>query len=137
MSDARAENKLEFMIEKRFLIPATKTVTKGFGVKYSGANNQVENCAAGDGAIGIALESGVAGDSVRVALLSGATVIPIKVGTGGATLGSYAITVADGFTNRALGGGTTAREIAGVFLDTGVAGDEIGLMVCKFVGVSA
>lgn len=116
-----------FSLIRHYVIPATKVVTRGFRVKFSGADNQVENCGAGEDGFAVALQSGVAGETVPCAL-EGHQVIPVKVGTGGATRGSFARCVADGMTDVALVDGTTVRNIPGKFLQTGVAGDEVGLL---------
>lgn len=115
-----------------FTVEAAGTVTKGYPVKLGTAATDVVNAGANGKAIGIALASGVAGDSVDVALFG--PVVPAKVGTGGATHGEHAIAVADGFTNQTLGGGTTVKYIAGTFLETGVAGDMVGMMLGRFAG---
>lgn len=117
-----------YSLIRPYLIPATKAVTKGFRVKFSGADNQVENCGAGEDGFAIALASGVAGDTV-ICALEGHQVIPVKVGTGGATRGAFARCVADGMTDVTIADGTTPRNIPGKFLQTGVAGDEVGLLV--------
>ena len=111
-----------------FKIPATKAVTEGFRVKFSGADDQVENCGAGEDGFAIALKSGVAGDSVEC-VLEGFAVAKVKVGTGGATRGLFAKMAADGFTDQAIVDGTNVRNLSGKFLQTGVAGDMVGLLL--------
>jgi hypothetical protein len=62
--------------------------------------------------------------------LNGYAIIPVKVGTGGATRGKQAITVADGYTDAANnGGGTTSQIIKGRFMQSGVVGDLVGLLI--------
>lgn len=117
-------------------VAAGQTATKGYGLKFASADNEVQNCGAGERAIMTALESATAGNRVQV-LLHAYAIVPVKVGTGGATRGLPAIMAADGYIDRALGGGTTSREIAGFFLQTGVVGDEVGLAVAPFSGVSS
>lgn len=124
----RADYKDPTQLVQHFLIPSTKVVTKGMSVKFSGADNQIENCEAGDDGIGVALASGVAGDTVPVRL-DGAAVIPVLVGTGTATRGLYAVTVADGHINQAIADGTTVRNLRGKFMQSGVAGDLVGLLI--------
>lgn len=124
----RAVSKVSNGCIQHFVIPATKAVTKGKSVKFSGADNQIENCGAGEDGIGTALTDGVAGDTVPI-LLDGYAVVPCLVGTGGATRGSYAVTVADGHTDRAIADGTNPRFLRGKFMQTGVAGDIVGLLV--------
>jgi hypothetical protein len=97
-------------------------------VKFSGADNAVEDCGANEDGIGIAMESGVAGDTVSISL-EGFAVVEVLVGTGGATRGAYAKFLADGFTDQATADGTTVRFLAGKFMQSGVAGDRVGLLL--------
>lgn len=109
-------------------------VTKGKLVKLVTDDDHVTDASAGEQGIGIALETKTTADTdVQIAMLAGAAIIPVLVGTGGATRGSYASAVADGFTNQAVGGGTVAKHIAGVFTQSGVAGDFVGLLPCPMV----
>ena len=117
-------------------VAAGQTVTEGYGVKFASADNEVQNAGAGERALMTALESGTAGNRVQV-LVHAVAIVPVKVGTGGATRGLPATMAADGFIDRALGGGTTAREISGFFMQTGVVGDKVGLAVAPFVSVSS
>ncbi len=119
---------LQSALIQSFVIPATKTTTEGLRVKFSGADNQVEACGAGEDGIGVAMASGVAGDTVQV-VLEGYCVAKVKVGTGGATRGAFAKIVADGYTDQAIADGTTPRLLAGKFMNTGVAGDFVGLLM--------
>lgn len=118
------------------VVAAGQTVTKGYGVKFASADTEVQNCGAGERAIMTALESGTAGNRVQV-VVHAVAIVPVKVGTGGATRGLPAIMAADGYIDRALGGGTTSREIGGFFMQTGVVGDEVGLALTSFSGVSS
>lgn len=108
--------------------------TKGYAVKLSGAN-QITNCGAGDDGIGVAMETVASAGKANI-LLHG-PVKKVTVGTGNATRGTYAKMAADGFTDLSLGGGTTSRACHGIFLETGVAGDEVAMMMVKFSGVSS
>ena len=58
-------------------------------------------------------------------------VIPVTVGTGGATRGTKAVAVADGFTDAAThdSDGTGNESNYGVFMQTGTAGQIIGMML--------
>lgn len=119
-------------------VKAASSVTKGYGVKFDATDpTTCLNCSAGERAQAIALETGAAGARVQLYLINGGGIVPVKVGTGGATAGAAAITVSDGLTDRALGGGTVSREIAGFFVQTGIAGDEVGLLPAPFSGVSS
>jgi len=126
-----------------YTVAASQTVTAGMPVKYAAADHQVQNCAAGDIVCGVALDTAVAPASgtlpiVPVQLL-GHAVIPVLVGTGGATRGKYCILAGDatGLTDQAMGGGTTVRNVPGYFTQSGVVGDMVGLCVSGFQGVSS
>jgi hypothetical protein len=109
-------------------------VTKGKLVKFVTDDDHVTDAAAGEQGIAVALETKSTADAdVQVAMLAGAGIIPVLVGTGGATRGSYASAVADGLSNQAVGGGTVAKHIAGIFTQSGVAGDVVGLLPCPMV----
>lgn len=119
-------------------VAATKSVTKGYVVKLSGADDKVENCEAGDSGFGVALETGAAGAKVQIALLCGAVRLKVVVGTGDATRDTFLTTVANGVTDVAtLGGGTTAVEVVLKALESGVAGDEIAAIPALFTGVTS
>lgn len=124
----RALNKVQNGLIQHFLIPTSKATTKGKSVKFSAADNQIENCAADDDGIGIALLDGVAGDTVPV-LLDGFAIVPVLVGTGDATRGGYAINAIDGHKDVTIADGTTDRKIRGKFMQSGVAGDLVGLLI--------
>ena len=112
---------------RSYKVPAAKAVTVGFRVKFSGADDMIENCIANEDGIGVALASGVPGDTISVAM-EGHSIVPVKVGTGGATRGLYADFAVDGFKDRAIADGATTRYIGGKFLQSGVAGDIVGLL---------
>lgn len=124
----RAIELKDYALTKKYKIPATKAVTVGFRVKFSGADDQIENCGANEDGFAIALQSGVAGEEVEV-LLEGFAVAKVKVGTGGATRGLFAKFLADGFTDQAIADGATVRNLAGKFLQSGVVGDFVGLLL--------
>lgn len=113
-----------------FTVAAGLAVTVGFLVEQSGAVNMIRNTATADLGIGVAMESGAAGQQVKVYLLG--TVVPVRVGTGGATFGNKAVWAGanDGFTNApAAAAGNTTTPIWGTFLETGAAGTMVGLLV--------
>ena len=136
MSAVAMEN-LDKTVIRPFQVAASNTVRKGFPVKLS-SGKVVEAAAVGDNAIGIALEAGD-GDSghsvgtvtkqpnrIKVALF-GNGYCKVLVGTGGATAGAPAKFVSNGLTDGTAGGGSTKLTIMGQFLETGVAGDLVGL----------
>jgi hypothetical protein len=128
----RAQERLQNADIRPYTVASAKTVTQGFAVKLSGADDQIENMAAvGDNCIGIALDSGTAGSVVRIALW-GTGVIRAKVGTGGATRGGPAKYASDGLTDATVGGGTTKLTVLGQFVDNGAAGDFVGVNLAGF-----
>lgn len=116
----------------------TGAVSVGMPVKDGANDHECQPCADGVDmiavvvALGPATTPGAIGDYVQIAYLAGACVIPVKVGTGGATRGKFAKVVADGFTN-AVQSITTpvGADVAGFFTQTGVVGDVVGLVPCK------
>lgn len=123
-------------LTKTYKVATSQTVTKGMGVIFASADTDIQVAGANGIAIGIALESGVAGDKINVALF-GHAIVTVLVGTGGATRGLYAVAVSDGYANQTLGGGTTVKYIAGQFLQTGVATEHVGMLVGGFASGSA
>lgn len=133
----RPESVLTNAIIKTYTVVGGGSTTEYLPVKFSGADTTVTVCGAGDNGFAIALETKTAGEKVRVAVVTGGSIIPVKVGTGGATRDAYAKAAADGLTDQTLGGGTTVRYIFGKFLQSGVAGDRVGLLAGPFAGVSS
>jgi hypothetical protein len=116
-----------YSTKKQFEVASAKTVTVGRRVKLSGADNKVEDAGVGDIGIGIAETGGAAGAKVLIVL--DGPIVPVVVGTGGATRGKLAKMIADGFTDvTPAGAGTTLVYPAGVFLQSGVAGDKVGMI---------
>lgn len=112
----------------KYTVQAAGTVTKGMCVKLGTVETDVLSASTNEKAIGIALESGVAGDIVNIAMLGCGGIVPVLIGTGGSTHGEHAICTTNGVTNQTLGGGTTVKYIVGTFLETCVVGDY-GAMV--------
>jgi hypothetical protein len=84
-----------------------------------------------DTAIGVAIAAATAGNPVEVYMFG--DVVPMLVGTGGATQGVAQTLAADGVTDAAThdSSGTTDDEIVGWAMETGVATDIIGVMLCR------
>ncbi|NOU33329.1 MAG: hypothetical protein HOO96_35985 [Polyangiaceae bacterium] len=133
---SRADQDLSECLLKSFKV-VTAAAVRGRLCKLGANDNEITICAAGEQGIGIFISDAPVGAWTTVAMLSGGGVVPVVVGTGGATRNSYAVAVANGLTNQVLGGGTVVRHIAGVFTQTGVAGDMVGLQIEAFGGVSA
>lgn len=128
----RASEILQYATIRPYTVASAQIATRGFAVKHSGADDAVQNMAAvGDNCVGIALDDGVALASVRVALF-GNGVAKVKVGTGGATRGAPAKYAANGLTDATVGGATTKLVVLGQFMQTGVAGDFVGVNLGGF-----
>lgn len=114
-------------------------VALGMPVKDGAADGQCQPCADGVDMVGVVTSlgngyksagvPGGVGDEVQIAYLAGPIVIPVKVGTGGATRGKFAKVVADGFTSAAPDFNTPSSvHVAGYFTQSGVVGDFVGLV---------
>lgn len=131
----RAIKQLQFSILRPYPVAAGQTVTIGKTVKFGTGETDIQDAGVVDLEIGVAVSctdgsTGVitAGKVVEVAM-SGHQIVPMLVGTGGATAGKKAVVVADGVTDAAAtGGGTVAVECVGIFVQAGVAGDVVGVL---------
>lgn len=121
---------------KTFTVAAGQATTEGRPVSFASSDQEVQTTAAAAKCMGIALETKAAGERVQVLIGEGG--VKVKVGTGGATRGEQAVVVADGVTNSGtLGGGSVIKNLVGMFLETGVVGDVVGLVFRPTVAVSA
>jgi hypothetical protein len=122
---------------KTYTAATGETITEGRAVKLASADEEIAACAAGNAALGIALDSCAAGERAEV-LISPDAICKVKVGTGGATRGLWAVVVSDGLTDSGtLGGGTTLVNVIGRFLQTGVVGDTVAFQFHPFAAVKA
>ena len=119
------------------IVDASQVVTKGYGVILSTDADHVKDGGANGKVIGVALESGIAGDAVQICLLSGGAIVPAKTGTAGVTAGEYVIMDTLGFVNQTLGGGTTVKYVAGKALTTATVGEYFDLEVGQFASGAA
>ena len=125
-----ALRKYEFAHIKEFTVAAGQSATAGRAVLLSGADTTIGTAGAdSDLAIGFALETAAAGARCQVALLG--PVVPVVVGTGACTRGKKAILVADGVTDAPAhdSSGGTDDQIYGIFMQTGVKGDTVGMIL--------
>jgi hypothetical protein len=112
-------------------------IAEGRAVKFGTSDQEVLQCGAGEKASGIAI-SAVDATGKRLEVLTLGGPVKVKVGTGGATRGTYAVCVADGLANiPSQATGSTARQVVGEFTQTGVAGDVVGLMFRPFLTFTA
>jgi hypothetical protein len=134
---ARAQKMLQNALIRDYVVEAGQTAVIGKPVQFGTTDGTVQDTGgASDLMIGIvkgpnADDPGTgiipAGKHVEVVLLF-ATVCPMIVGTGNSTRGKKQVSVASGITDAAAnGGGTTAVSVVGVAMQSGVAGDLIGV----------
>lgn len=129
----RSDMDMERLLIKTRTVETGQTVAVGRVVKDGNADYECQHSDDGAGAIGVVIAlgllAGAAGDKVQIAYLSGAGVIPVKVGTGGATRGKPAKCVSDGVTDATLTVTTpAATEVVGWFTQSGSAGDFVGMV---------
>lgn len=129
----RADRQLEHALIVSRTVEASQTVAVGRVVKDGNADHECQHAGANESGYGVVYVlgklAGAAGDRVQVALLAGPVVIPVLVGTGGATRGARAVVVADGLTDGTpAAAGGTLKGSPGTFTQSGVAGDIVGLL---------
>ena len=115
--------------QMRFHVATGQTVEPGRPILLSGSDDECAHAGAGsDLAVGISQNGGTAGDPIDAFMFG--PVVPVKVGTGGATRGKKAIIVSDGVTDAPDhdSDGTGNQAIYGIFVQSGVAGDFVGMM---------
>jgi len=123
---------------KTFTVKGSSTATVNRIAYLDAATGTVRDAGAGEAGIGVFLNSYAVGAQAQLALLTAGGVVPVKVGTGGATAGKEAICVADGVADSAtLGGGTVLRNVVGIFRESGVAGDVVGMFPQRMAATSA
>ncbi|MGB0890482.1 MAG: hypothetical protein ACPGWS_09380 [Solirubrobacterales bacterium] len=115
-------------------VATSDTATKGMAL-IADSDTTVDDAPAGsDLAMFVAKETKTAGERVECFVLGTGGVIPVLVGTGGATVGLSAKLAADGFTDASThdsdGGGEEATY--GKFLESGTAGQFVGMINSGF-----
>ncbi len=125
---SRALNLSMGALRHGFNVKSGSTITKGQRVKLS-AEGEIDICGANELGIGVAEEAGVSLQKNVTVMLDGHAVVPVKVGTAGATLGKLAKSATDGFVDITVADGTTPTYAAGMFMQTGVLGDMVGMMI--------
>lgn len=104
----------------------------GRAVVFTDAYTVEDAGGATDLAIGIARETLAISTAIqRCEVTLFAPVEPVDVGTGGATRGTKAVLVSDGFTDAAThdSDGTGNESNYGIFMQSGTAGQKVGLML--------
>ena len=130
-----AQEKLNDALVHTFTVVALGAATKGYPVDLDTADSTINNVAAfADNAIGVALDTAVAGAPCRVAL-AGAGVVKCCVGTNGTTFGEpqrFDSGGGDGVTDATVGTGTNKCVVIGQALQTGTAGALVGVNLGAF-----
>ena len=126
----RAHERTEYALVMTFDDAAQPAFTKGTEVKFDSSDTLLVATSGSDPlAIGVAKQGNVATRPASI-VMYGSSVVKVLVGTGGATRGKLAVRVSDGFTDSAtVGGGTTVQYVRGQFLQSGVVGDTVGMMI--------
>lgn len=125
-----AKRKHQFATVDTFTVATGQTILINRAVLLSGADTDIAPAGAdSDLAVGVALTGGAAGTRVDVYLFG--PVVPVVVGTGGATRGTKAVLVADGFANAPAhnSDGTGNQAIYGIFMQSGVATEVVGMQL--------
>lgn len=139
----RANADLKNALIKRYTVKNGTTLAVGNRVRFGGSDTEVDltSGANDDTTFGTALEAGVgnsAGSVLVDVVLDGHQIVAMTVGTGGSTRGVKQVAAANGVTDApANGGGTVAHSIIGIAMQTGVAGDLIGVMTVNSRSVAA
>lgn len=147
---ARAHRNYAFAIIRAYTIEAGQQVVVGKTCKFGTSDGTIQDAGANsDLAIGVVRPHPKAVNGViTAASLNANDVVEVLhpfnaieamlVGTGGTTRGKKQVVVADGITDAApTGGGTTAVEVVGIALQTGVALDLVGVGLIFSSRVSA
>jgi hypothetical protein len=124
---------LEQATFKEYKVAVTKTTFEGRAVILTDAENVEDAAGATDLAVGVARDTITSSATViqRCGVTLFGPVEAVTVGTGGATLGKKAILAADGFTDAPAhdSSGGTNDAIYGIFMQSGTAGQKVGLML--------
>lgn len=122
--------KVGFATIGTYTVAAGQTATLGMGAILSGADDAVATGGANSDLV-IGIFRATAAAAARVDVTHFGPIERVLVGTGGATRGAKAQIVADGFADApAHAAGATVRSIYGIFMQSGVAGDRVGMMLC-------
>lgn len=127
-----AFRQIEYGTKHNFMVATGQAATKGKLAIFGSSDTTVQNgVSTSDTGIGIFMATAAADTQVDVLLF--APVMPVLVGTGGCTRGKKAIVASanDGFTDAPAhdSSGATDNIIYGIFMQSGSAGDTVGMMV--------
>ncbi|MEJ7728208.1 MAG: hypothetical protein WKG00_03250 [Polyangiaceae bacterium] len=133
---SRANIDLKYTLIKTYVVGAAANA--GRVAKLGAVDTEATNAGANEMGIGVFLEDAAPGARVQVAMLAGSSQIKVKVGTGGVTRNAFINCVANGVANvGTLGGGTVLKNVIGLALQSGVAGDDVAMLPCPNAAVSA
>lgn len=131
----RAKVFKQYATEIEFIVAAGGAATAGQGAKFGVDDGTVLNSVVGDTCFGVFMKTAAAGEKTRVCV-GFVAIVSVKVGTGGvATRGLISTVGTNGFTNAVLGGGTVGKNVAGMFLQSGVPGDDVSMGILPYTGV--
>jgi hypothetical protein len=127
----RAIQQLQNGVMQKYTIGSGNTIVEGEAVIFDGADDTIDVAgSASDLAIGVAMAGGTAGDTIEV-MLFGYAVARVLCATGDATRGTKQKLVSGRFTDApADNGATTSVPTYGIALQSAVAGDHFGLLLC-------
>lgn len=113
-----------------FTVESGQTVTRGQAVVLASDTTVQDSGGASDLIVGTAIADGAADEEVQIHM-DGWAVKPVKVGTGGATRGTKAIAIGDGYTDATAhdSDGNQNESTYGQFLQSGTANQFIGLLL--------
>lgn len=132
----RPDSNLQYTTKVIRIVETGQTVAVGNIVKDGNADKECQKAGAGDLGFGVVLAiggntqvtAGAALDKVTVGLLD-VGIIPVLVGTGGATRGAQAKAVSNGVTDATHApAGATSVGVHGIFTQSGVAADLVGML---------
>lgn len=129
----RAIVDLKGALIKTYTVKSGTTIVAGNRVKFGTSDTEVDVAgAAEDNSWGTALDGavgdGTAAKRVEVAL-DGHAIVAMTVGTGASTRGLRQVLVSDGITDAKATGVNTAQAVVGVAMQSGIAGDSIGVLL--------
>lgn len=130
---ARALSDLKNALVKQYTVKNGSAIVAGKRIKFGASDTEIDVAGANDDlAFGTALETktgNAAGTVQCTVVLDGFAIVPMLVGTGGATRGTNQVQAADGVTDMAGSGVTNAKPPCGRAMQSGVVGDLIGVLV--------
>lgn len=118
-------------IDPRYILEVTAGaggLTKGLGAEFGSTDDTMIAAGAADPLwVGVPLATASAGERCQVAVQG---IVPVFVGSTGATRGERAALASDGYVDAAAAsGGATEVYVCGIFMQSGVDNDYVGLLI--------